>query len=85
MTIKLHDRPGQVRIPDEDFELEAAADEDFMFFAVSHLSNGPLMAFKSFDRLHGDIAVDVIAMWYILEVTGNHVLLVFNILVAGCR
>lgn len=71
VPIKLHDGSGQVWVPNEDFELEAAANEHFVLLAVSHLANGFLMPLEQLYRLNRYITVDILAMRYVFEMVGN--------------
>ena len=68
VTVESHDRFNQVRVPDEDIEVETARDKNLVLITVSHLSDSTFMTYKCLDGRDRHVAEDLLAHGMFSEV-----------------
>lgn len=74
VPVKSDNWAAQVGVPDEDIEVEAARDNDFVFLTVGHFSDGSFMTDEGLDWSDCEIREDLVTHWVVLEVGLNLVL-----------
>ena len=68
VAIQLDNWHCHVGVPDENIELESAADYDLVFLAVGHFAHGSRVTYEVLNWLNRLVTVNIFLVWMVFKV-----------------